>query len=593
MMTSPVTAPGLVGRINEEPVWLALRSAKQQEALPLAASQKGEDVIKLRVMGYQKWSWVKRHLKAALPEAARLSDSQIRLLYKGVELRSDSVIDGYGILPEDNCESRPLEMQYLIIRTRSPEGQPEQVAIKLDRMVPNTPAMRRLVEAAEGALKSGLPPRLTDEGTGATYMLRDPSNSQTIAVLKPKDEEAFAPLNPRGYIGSENQTGLREGVYSTQQAAREVAAFLLDHDEFAGVPDTTLVHAIHPKFVRDKGEVVWKVAAMQAFVTSTDSAGNFAPQIFEASCVHRIGIFDVRIANMDRNEGNILVCKTKDKYKLIPIDHGLTLPDRLEILYSDVCWMNWPQAKMPFGPAELAYVANLNAQKDSELLEKSLGISRKVLKLHEIITLLLKTACEHGLTLYQIGTLIYRDDSQGADEAKPSPLEEAMAESLKLEMKKSGGAETTFAALDLQRGNGKSGEGFLRERILRMVKTLGKLCPSPTLTPAASPASSAAAPPTDLRSAFDRLPGDLSDSSSDDSDSEARSPDADEIVLPRSVGGYVPPQLRTLQAEALSEKVEDEEVEFVLKRSAGGYVPPHLRRMQAAAADGTPVSAEG
>jgi hypothetical protein len=37
--------------------------------------------------------------------------------------------------------------------------------------------------------------------------------------------------------------------------------------------------------------------------------------------------------NLDRNEGNILVQEVLDKYtgesslKLVPIDHGLTLPD--------------------------------------------------------------------------------------------------------------------------------------------------------------------------------------------------------------------------------------------------------------------------
>ena len=101
--------------------------------------------------------------------------------------------------------------------------------------------------------------------------------------FKPKDEEAFAPNNPRGYVAKEtflksfnmmydscieeNSPGLRQGVLSTQQAAREVAACLLDHKQFAGVPSTTLaprnpgalglheVHAKHPAFVNPNKKV--------------------------------------------------------------------------------------------------------------------------------------------------------------------------------------------------------------------------------------------------------------------------------------------------------------------------------------------------
>lgn len=54
---------------------------------------------------------------------------------------------------------------------------------------------------------------------------------------------------------------------------------------------------------------------------------------FDIEEVHKIGILDIRIINCDRNEANILVKKlihkeTKKKFfKLIPIDHGLSLPD--------------------------------------------------------------------------------------------------------------------------------------------------------------------------------------------------------------------------------------------------------------------------
>ena len=60
------------------------------------------------------------------------------------------------------------------------------------------------------------------------------------------------------------------------------------------------------QFVR-KSSVVWKIGAFQAFIETKDTAGNFAPQVFPDSDVHRIGILDIRIINLDRNDGNLLV----------------------------------------------------------------------------------------------------------------------------------------------------------------------------------------------------------------------------------------------------------------------------------------------
>jgi hypothetical protein len=55
--------------------------------------------------------------------------------------------------------------------------------------------------------------------------------------------------------------------------------------------------------------------------------------LFSADEIHKIAVLDLRLLNLDRNEGNILVQEVQDQYtgesslKLVPIDHGLTLPD--------------------------------------------------------------------------------------------------------------------------------------------------------------------------------------------------------------------------------------------------------------------------
>jgi hypothetical protein len=87
-------------------------------------------------------------------------------------------------------------------------------------------------------LKSGAKPKLTEEGTSGTYLMR--SKTQTCAVFKPIDEEQFAPNNPRDFRGKFGDATFREGVLSGEATIRELAAYLLDHDGFAGVPATSL-----------------------------------------------------------------------------------------------------------------------------------------------------------------------------------------------------------------------------------------------------------------------------------------------------------------------------------------------------------------
>jgi len=89
-----------------------------------------------------------------------------------------------------------------------------------------------------------------------------------------------------------------------------------------------------------------KYGSLQFFVSSDDVAGNYSSDLFSVEDVHKIAIFDLRILNLDRNDGNILVKKKRGQdgekhYRLIPIDHALSLPSDLEINSWDICWMDW------------------------------------------------------------------------------------------------------------------------------------------------------------------------------------------------------------------------------------------------------------
>ena len=73
------------------------------------------------------------------------------------------------------------------------------------------------------------------------------------------------------------------------------------------------------------------------FVKSEGPIENYSPHMFRTDEVHKIAVLDLRILNLDRNACNILVQSTTDpttgekSHRLVPIDHGLTIPDSLAI----------------------------------------------------------------------------------------------------------------------------------------------------------------------------------------------------------------------------------------------------------------------
>jgi hypothetical protein len=99
-----------------------------------------------------------------------------------------------------------------------------------------------LLQAARAGLAEGLQPTLAKAGTGGSYFLQD-VQGKPVAVFKPEDEEPHAVNNPKGRTGSSSDgssgagsgsEGLRRGTRPGEGAVREVAAYVLDHDHFAG-----------------------------------------------------------------------------------------------------------------------------------------------------------------------------------------------------------------------------------------------------------------------------------------------------------------------------------------------------------------------
>lgn len=84
-----------------------------------------------------------------------------------------------------------------------------------------------------------------------------------------------------------------------------------------------------------------------------------------------------------------------------------------------MCWMGWEQSKEPFSDEIISYIKNINIKEDLNRISNNIKIRQICLKNFRISNTVLKISINYGLTLYDIGMLIYRPEF---DEV-PSQLE--------------------------------------------------------------------------------------------------------------------------------------------------------------------------
>lgn len=117
-----------------------------------------------------------------------------------------------------------------------------------------------------------------------------------------------------------------------------------------------------------------KIGSLQLFADNLGPIENFSSDIFGVEEVHKIAILDLRMLNLDRNLCNILVCCEKgnegnfEKYRLVPIDHGLSIPDTLAINSYELAWLSFEQARLPFSQRTLEFIERLDIQADIRML---------------------------------------------------------------------------------------------------------------------------------------------------------------------------------------------------------------------------------
>lgn len=340
-----------------------------------------------------------------------------------------------------------------------------------------------------GSARAERPPR---EGVSGTYFIRRvESKNSVLCVFKPVDEEAgeiersptiVPPLSRSAGCGdqpfslgphqgmsispsdcspvasplaitnfnsySERLKGDTPGFEVGEGALKEVAAYLLDHDHFARVPQTALAtcmfesdlpeknknapvgsapsshsssspsHVVDPLFFDNENNggasnMRTKTGAFQVYVNNVGDADDFGPGVFSKDQVHSVAILDIRTLNCDRHSGNILVTPKKksvgnSRYNIVPIDHGYILPAVVKNIPWPI-WMDWSMIREPLSSDVKSYVARLDATSEARILSDELenGIRPGSLRSLKIATTLLKKGVAAGLTLYEIGLLIY------------------------------------------------------------------------------------------------------------------------------------------------------------------------------------------
>ncbi|KAF5734992.1 Phosphoinositide 4-kinase gamma 4 gamma 4 ubdk gamma 4 pi4k gamma 4 [Tripterygium wilfordii] len=281
-----------------------------------------------------------------------------------------------------------------------------------------------MINSTFDGLEKGNTPIRSSEGTGGTYLMQDSMGENYVSVFKPIDEEPNAVNNPHDLPVSSDGEGLKRGTVVGEGALREVAAYILDHPRtgprgftsevmgFAGVPPTTMVRCLHAGFNHPEGFEYSlknaKIGSLQMFVKNSGSCEDIGPGAFPKEEVHKISVFDIRMANADRHSGNILIGEGEEgQTVLIPIDHGYCLPENFGDCTFD--WLYWPQARQPYSASTIDYIKSLDAEQDIAILKYyGWDVPLKCARTLRISTMLLKKGVEKGLTPFAIGSILCR-----------------------------------------------------------------------------------------------------------------------------------------------------------------------------------------
>lgn len=245
---------------------------------------------------------------------------------------------------------------------------------------------------------------VNSESKCGAYWALDGKGART-GVFKPFDEECPR-ADGAGFVPVGDESTLRAGVRVGDAWRKEIAAYRLDHDHLAGVPHTR-AHSARVGSARSL-----KYGSLQAFARNDGAADDFGSSRFEGRDVRAIALLDMRMYNLDRHGGNMLAVRNAtgadSSISLVPIDHGLSLPDYDRLGEAVFDWMDLEQTKVPLSAPLREYVAALSPSHDAAIL-RSLGLREESILTNTLCTEVVKRCVEEGMNLHDIGALISRE----------------------------------------------------------------------------------------------------------------------------------------------------------------------------------------
>eukprot|EP00750_Incisomonas_marina_P017274 INCI20190.1.p1 GENE.INCI20190.1~~INCI20190.1.p1 ORF type:complete len:557 (+),score=59.69 INCI20190.1:100-1770(+) len=226
----------------------------------------------------------------------------------------------------------------------------------------------------------------------------------------------------------------RFGLYCDEEAVREVTAYTLDRQQSpelcCNVPATAVVemriseHAVTTNEKRtlqisdtahspsQKNNCTVKIpgqdhvvrtystghdlhlhGTLHAYRSHSGAAEDYGDSMFDVGDVQRIAVLDIRLFNTDRHGGNLLFTQNR---RLIPIDHGLCLPDLRSVLRglvnAEFAWCHWRHARRTTLP-QLAksLQSDVDPLSDARLL-RSLGTRESCVATAYLSTIFLQWA---------------------------------------------------------------------------------------------------------------------------------------------------------------------------------------------------------
>jgi hypothetical protein len=247
------------------------------------------------------------------------------------------------------------------------------------------PEMAAVICEIHQAFKKGIAPIVNPGGTSQSYLIKD-SSGEYICIFKP-----FC-------------VGFKEAV-------RELAAFRLDHDHFAGVPATVQTTLSHRAL---KGV---RSGILQLYIDGVPLV-NCDPHLIPSQ-IRRIAILDIRILNPDRHRSNLLYLPKTNK--LVPIDHGSSLTTTPYI--ANFVWLSWKATHLPFSKKERDYIEAIDPIRDAHILKDELHFEEDNVVWFVIATHFLKEWAKRGYCASDIGKMVFREPGKKMPYSFPSLLE--------------------------------------------------------------------------------------------------------------------------------------------------------------------------